>query len=68
MLNLAQSSNQFHTQARTTVRSTRASLQIFTWRLKFLENLGLWKMLTLGASVTSTVAMKMSVITGIGTI
>ena len=31
-----------------------------------MENLGLWIMSTLGASVTSTVANQMSAITGIG--
>ena len=64
----SQSENQVDTQAKTIARGTHASQQIFTWRLKFLENLGLWKMLTLGASVTSTVAMQRSAITGIGTI
>ena len=62
----SQSENQVDTQAKTIARGTHASQQIFTW--KFLENLGLWKMLTLGASVTSTVAMQRSAITGIGTI
>ena len=68
MLFLAQSENQFHTQAKTIARGTHASLQIITSGLKLLENLSLWKMSTLGANATSTVANQMNVITGIGTI
>ena len=64
----AQSENQFHAQAKTIARGTRASLQIITRRLEILENLGLWMMLTLGANVTSTVVIQANAITGIGTI
>ena len=46
----AQSENQFHAQAKTIARGTRASPQIITKRLEILENLGLWMMLTLGAN------------------
>ena len=53
-------------QAGTIARGTHASLTMNTMKLELLENLGLWIMLTLGASVTSTVANQMSAITGIG--
>ena len=64
----AQSENQSHAQAKTIARGTHASLQIITSGLKLLENIGLWKMLTLGANATSTVANQMNAITGTGTI
>ena len=67
MVLLDQFESHSHTQAKTIARVTHASQQIFMWRLKLLENLGLWKMLTPGASVTSTVAMQISATTGIGT-
>ena len=62
MLHLVQPEN----QGRTIARGTHASLTMNTMKLELLENLGLWIMLTLGASVTSTVANQMSAITGIG--
>ena len=64
----AQSENQFHAQAKTIARGTRASLQIITRRLELLENLGLWMMSTRGANATSTVVIQANAITGIGTI
>ena len=57
---------QLENQARTIARGTHASPPMNTMRLELMENLGLWIMLTLGASVTSTVANQMSAITGIG--